>query len=201
MTGIWSFRMPFAVQWAWPLPLFCILLFAPESPWWLVRKGKIEKALRSVTRLSPKSTKERSKDTVSAMVRTNQLEKDVSAGTSFLDCFRGTDLRRTEISVITWTCQIMCGLQFANYSTYFFQQAGLETSASFSMTIGLYAAAFIGTLISWWLITITGRRTIFVTGLACLAVGQLLIGALSVVADQGHTGARWGQACQSFHLS
>lgn len=197
MTGIWSFRMPFAVQWAWPLPLFCILIFAPESPWWLVRKGKLEKALRSATRLSPNATKDRAKDTVSAMVRTNQLEKDVSSGTSFLDCFRGTDLRRTEISVITWTCQIMCGLQFANYSTYFFQQAGLDTSNSFSMTIGLYGAAFVGTLISWWLITITGRRTIFVTGLFCLAIGQLLIGALSVVADQGHTGARWGQACES----
>jgi hypothetical protein len=31
-----------------------------------------------------------------------------------------------------------------------------------------------------------------------LAIGQLLIGALSVVADHGHTGARWGQACKSF---
>lgn len=32
------------------------------------------------------------------------------------------------------------------------------------------------------------------TGLACLAVGQLLIGALSIVADHGHNGARWAQA-------
>jgi SP family general alpha glucoside:H+ symporter-like MFS transporter len=131
------------------------------------------------------------------MIRTNQLEKDVSSGTSFLDCFRGTDLRRTEISMITWTCQIMCGLQFANYSTYFFQQAGLDTSNSFSMTIGLYGAAFVGTVLSWWLITKLGRRQIFVTGLFCLAIGQLLIGVLSVVADKGYTGARWSQACKS----
>jgi len=196
MTGIWSFRMPFAVQWAWPIPLFAILLFAPESPWWLVRKGKIEQAHKSARRLTPAATKDRSKETVSSMIRTNQLEKDVSSGTSFLDCFRGTDLRRTEISMITWTCQIMCGLQFANYSTYFFQQAGLDTSNSFSMTIGLYGAAFVGTLLSWWFITILGRRQIFTTGLFCLAIGQLLIGILSVVADKGYTGARWGQACK-----
>lgn len=196
MTGIWSFRMPFAVQWAWPIPLFAILLFAPESPWWLVRKGKIEQAHKSARRLTPAATKDRSKETVSSMIRTNQLEKDVSSGTSFLDCFRGTDLRRTEISMITWTCQIMCGLQFANYSTYFFQQAGLDTGNSFSMTIGLYGAAFVGTLLSWWFITIFGRRQIFTTGLFCLAIGQLLIGILSVVADKGYTGARWGQACK-----
>jgi SP family general alpha glucoside:H+ symporter-like MFS transporter len=196
MTGIWSFRMPFAVQWAWPVPLFLILLFAPESPWWLVRKGKIAQAHISARRLTPAATKERSKETVSSMIRTNQLEKDVSSGTSFFDCFRGTDLRRTEISMITWTCQIMCGLQFANYSTYFFQQAGLDTSNSFSMTIGLYGAAFVGTLLSWWLITILGRRQIFTTGLFCLAIGQLLIGILSVVADKGYNGARWGQACK-----
>jgi SP family general alpha glucoside:H+ symporter-like MFS transporter len=197
MTGIWSFRMPFAVQWAWPIPLFAILLFAPESPWWLVRKGKIDQAHKSARRLTPAATKDRSKETVSSMIRTNQLEKDVSSGTSFLDCFKGTDLRRTEISMITWTCQIMCGLQFANYSTYFFQQAGLDTSNSFSMTIGLYGAAFVGTIISWWFITIFGRRQIFTTGLFCLAIGQLLIGILSVVADKGYTGARWGQACKS----
>jgi hypothetical protein len=166
MSGIWSFRMPFAVQWAWPVPLFIILLFAPESPWWLVRKGKIAQAHISARRLTPAATKERSKETVSSMIRTNQLEKDVSSGTSFLD--------------------------------YFFQQAGLDTSNSFSMTIGLYGAAFVGTLLSWWLITILGRRQIFTTGLFCLAIGQLLIGILSVVADKGYNGARWGQACKPF---
>lgn len=36
-TWEWAFRIPFAVQWAWPVILFPILLFAPESPWHLVR--------------------------------------------------------------------------------------------------------------------------------------------------------------------
>jgi SP family general alpha glucoside:H+ symporter-like MFS transporter len=78
--------------------------------------------------------------------------------------------------------------------SYFFQQAGLATTNSFNMTIGLYSAAFVGTLISWVLLARFGRRQIFVTGLACLSIGQLLIGALSVVADHGNVGARWAQA-------
>ena len=195
MTGTWSYRMPFAVQWAWPVPLFAF--FAPESPWWLVRKGKLAMAERSVRRLAPVQQKDQAKDAVSAMVRTNQLEVDVKEDTSFISCFRGTDLRRTEISMITWTIQILCGLQFANNSTYFFEQAGLKNIYAFDLTIGLYGAAFIGTCLSWWLISFAGRRTIFVTGLAFLSGGQFLIGILAVIAEKGHKGAEWGQAGNS----
>jgi len=91
MTGTWSYRMPFAVQFVWPVPLFILISMAPESPWWLVRHGKIEQAEQSVRRLASRSGKNRAKDTVSSMVRTNQLEIDVSAGTTYLDLFRGTD--------------------------------------------------------------------------------------------------------------
>ena len=86
----------------------------------------------------------------------------------------------------------------ANYSTYFFEQAGLKVLYAFDMTIGLYGAAFIGTCLSWFLIAHVGRRTIYVTGLFCLSIGQILIGILSVVADKGHVGARWGQAGKRF---
>lgn len=79
-------------------------------------------------------------------------------------------------------------------ATYFFEQAGLPTIKAFDMTLGLYAAAFVGTCSSWFLLTRFGRRTIYVTGLGILCVGQFLIGGLSVAADHGHTGARWGQA-------
>ena len=40
----WSYRVPFAVQWAWPVPLLVFCFFAPESPWWLVRKDQLERA-------------------------------------------------------------------------------------------------------------------------------------------------------------
>lgn len=33
----------------------------------------------------------------------------ISSGTSYLDCFRGIDLRRTEIVCGAWACQQLCG--------------------------------------------------------------------------------------------
>ena len=92
--------MPFAVQWAWIPLILPILIFAPESPYWLVRKGKIEQAEKVVSRIAAPEDRDRCQDIVSAMVRTNTVEKNVHEGTSFLDCFRGVDRRRTEIRLV-----------------------------------------------------------------------------------------------------
>ncbi|CAI4301818.1 AEL_collapsed_G0006390.mRNA.1.CDS.1 [Saccharomyces cerevisiae] len=33
-----GYKLPFALQWIWPAPLMIGIFFAPESPWWLVRR-------------------------------------------------------------------------------------------------------------------------------------------------------------------
>jgi SP family general alpha glucoside:H+ symporter-like MFS transporter len=93
-TTAWSYRIPFAIQWIWPVPLFCVVCFAPESPWWLVRKGHLQEAEHCVKRFSSASEKVDPKNTVAMMVHTNNLEKEMQIST-FWDCFRGTNLRRT----------------------------------------------------------------------------------------------------------
>ena len=37
-------RIPIALQWMFPTPLAILLFIAPESPWWLVRKGRLAEA-------------------------------------------------------------------------------------------------------------------------------------------------------------
>ena len=56
------------------------------------------------------------------MVRTNQHELENQPGVSFFDCFKGSDLRRTEIAVVGWAVQVLSGSSFGNQGTYFFQQ-------------------------------------------------------------------------------
>jgi SP family general alpha glucoside:H+ symporter-like MFS transporter len=48
-------------------------------------------------------------NTISHMKLTNEHEKALSAGTSYWDCFKGIDLRRTEVACLTWAAQNMCG--------------------------------------------------------------------------------------------
>jgi SP family general alpha glucoside:H+ symporter-like MFS transporter len=181
LNNQWSYKIPFAIQWVWPVPIFIAVCLAPESPWWLIRKGRVEDAERAVERLGSKGDKFSAKNTVAFMVHTNEVEKRVQAGTSYLDCFKGkVNLRRTEIACVTWVCQQVCGSSFMGNSTYFYEQAGLATSNSFDMTIGQFALGAVGTVASWFLMTKVGRRTIYVWGLFALTIILLIIGFLGV---------------------
>ncbi|KAK5129283.1 hypothetical protein LTR04_005098, partial [Oleoguttula sp. CCFEE 6159] len=48
----WSYDIPFACQWIFPLAILIALPFCPESPWWLVRRGEMAKAERALKRLT-----------------------------------------------------------------------------------------------------------------------------------------------------
>jgi SP family general alpha glucoside:H+ symporter-like MFS transporter len=114
------FSIPFAIQWIWPVPILLGCIFAPESPWWLVRKGRIDEARYQLLRLTSRSDQKFDVDpTIAMMQHTNELEKSASEGTSYLDCFRGEDLRRTEIVCLTWVVQALCGSTFMYVESVF----------------------------------------------------------------------------------
>ena len=99
INGDLGWRLPFALQWAWPLPLFIAAFFAPESPWNAVRRNKLEEAKKSLMRLTGDSpTKVEDVEASLAYIRhTTEMEKAETENASFWECFRGTNLRRTEI--------------------------------------------------------------------------------------------------------
>ncbi|KAG7109743.1 General alpha-glucoside permease like protein [Verticillium longisporum] len=117
-TDEWSYRIPYALQWIWPVPIMIGVYFAPESPWWLIRKGRVDDAKHSLLRLTSKNTETDfdADDTVAMMVHTAALEEKITAGASYLDCFKGIDLRRTEIVCLVWAIQNLSGNSFSNYS-------------------------------------------------------------------------------------
>jgi SP family general alpha glucoside:H+ symporter-like MFS transporter len=130
------------------------------------------------------------------IVITNEVEKTLESGVSYLDCFKGSDLRRTEVVCGTWSIQCLCGSTIMGYSTYFYIQAGLPTVYAFDMSMAQvnlepspynlqsnnlqYALGAIGTVCSWFLMSYMGRRTIYVYGLAILTTLLLLIGLTSL---------------------
>jgi SP family general alpha glucoside:H+ symporter-like MFS transporter len=188
----WAYRIPYAIQWVYPIPLIIGIAFAPESPWWLVRKERYEDAKKMVLRLaSPEKNPDFNADETIAMYKhTNEMEKAISNGTSYWDCFKGTDLRRTEIAAMTWFTQAWCGSSFMGFSTYFFQNAGLDTSNAFSMSLGIYAIGAVGVFVSWWLMPRVGRRTLYVWGLIIMLAILLIIGFLGI-APKGNTSVQW----------
>lgn len=99
IEGNLGWQLPFFLQWIWPVPLFVGAWFAPESPWNAVRRGKYEQARRSLERLCAETDdRETTVDAAFAYIRhTTEIERAETSGASFLECFKGTNLRRTEI--------------------------------------------------------------------------------------------------------
>jgi SP family general alpha glucoside:H+ symporter-like MFS transporter len=85
--------------------------FAPESPWNAVRRNRNEEARQSLRRLrAVEGSTEDDIDAALAYIQhTTELEKAETEGASFIECFRGTNLRRTEINCVVWICQVFDG--------------------------------------------------------------------------------------------
>ncbi|KAL2821541.1 general substrate transporter [Aspergillus granulosus] len=184
----WAYRIPYALQWMWPVPLLVAIAFAPDSPWWLVRKGRLEEAKKALLRLTREDQRARTgfdaDETVSMMVHTNALENSITQGATYLDCFKGTDRRRTEIVCMVWAIQNLSGNSFSNYSTYFLEQAGLNADNSYNFAIGQYSINMAGVLGAWFLMSLgVGRRTLYLFGLCGLFTMLLIMGFLGLVPD------------------
>jgi SP family general alpha glucoside:H+ symporter-like MFS transporter len=116
-------RIPIALQWMFPTPLAILLWMAPESPWWLVRKGRLEEAEHAVGRLGRRSRLNLS-EAVAMMRRTIELEKSVKEP-NHLELFKGTDLYRTAIVCGVYAAQNLTGNLIANQAVYFFERESL----------------------------------------------------------------------------
>lgn len=188
----WSYRIAYAVQWAWPAPLMLVAWFMPESPWWLVRKGRMADAQHSLERLMAEHEKPQAKNVVAMMAHTNEIEMETTSGSNYLDCFKGYDLRRTEIACVIFAGQVLSGSQFAYSGTYFFEQAGMSADDAYKLGLGGTAVAFVGTILSWFLMRVAGRRTIYLGGMASMCTCLLIIGFLTL--DKGSGSAMWTQS-------
>jgi SP family general alpha glucoside:H+ symporter-like MFS transporter len=176
----WAYRIPFGIQWIWPFPLLFIAWFMPESPWWLVQHGLYEEAKQSVERLMAGFEIPKAAGVVAMMIHTNNIEQEIQSGSSYSDCFRGSDRRRTEIACMVFAGQVLCGAPFAYSATYFFQQAGLSIENSYKVGLAGTAVAFVGTIASWLLMTRFGRRAIYLFGMTFMCLYLLIIGVLAI---------------------
>lgn len=104
------------------------------------------------------------------MIYTDEMEKQDCEGTSYRDCFRGVDLRRTEIVCMTWLAQAMSGTVVGGLGAFFYQQAGINSENSFKLGWGQNALSFVGTLCTWFILNKIGRRTLMFSGMCVMFV-------------------------------
>ncbi|KAI0809740.1 sugar porter family MFS transporter [Xylaria sp. FL0064] len=187
----WAYSIPFALQWFWVLIIIPGVFFIPESPWWLVRKGRVEEARDSLRRLASKKVNVDA--TLAVIAETDRLELEMEAGSTYRDTIKGVNWRRTEISTGVYATQVLSGIYLINYGTYFFQQAGVGEQDAFYLGIGFLAVGWVSTVISWYLIGQFGRRRIFNIGLLSCVILMFVIGILDTIPGRP-SGVAWAES-------
>ena len=190
----WAYRIPFALQWIWPVILLAGLPFAPESPWWLIRQNRMEDAGDSLERLVEKDESINTKDTLAMMIKTDMLERELEVGSTFSDCWKGSNRRRMEICILLFVIQNFSGNP-VGFATYFFEQIGLDSIESFDMGVGLNGVGFVATCLSAIPLIYLGRRVAYIFGLSFMVTTLYLVALLSFAHDyETNTSYRWAQA-------
>jgi len=110
-----SYRIPVAVQFAWAIILIGGMLILPESPRFLIKQGKGEKAAHALGYLRRLPADHPAITSELAEVRANH-EYEMSLGkASYIDCFRGDMIKRQFTGMALQGLQQLTGINFIFY--------------------------------------------------------------------------------------
>lgn len=193
-TSDWSWRIPSLLQVGLPLLIFPGVIMAPESPRWLVSKGRNEEALRIIAEwhaggdvVDPLVLKEMRE--INDALRTEQ----VAPQASYLDTIRTAGNRRRLFITFTLACfSQWCGSGVVSfYLTSILNSVGVTSghqqliiTACLQIWNLLWAVAAASSVQKF------GKRLLFLTSAAVMLVSYTVITALSATfADNGSKAA------------
>ncbi|KAK3313998.1 general substrate transporter [Apodospora peruviana] len=187
-----SYQIPLGAQFIVPGLLAIGLFFVPESPRYLVNKGKEAEGRKALERLRGDSLRQDEFELEWVeMVRGIEEEKKLASTVGPLDMFRGSDLRRTLLCFGVIATQTGCGSWFLiSYSTYFLVVSGLTVDEAFKYSLLKTCLGFIGVNLGIYLMRhVFGRRSIMMIG--CFFQGMFQLGlAISATVAPGTATAR-----------
>ncbi|KAI5860803.1 hexose transporter [Durotheca rogersii] len=175
-----SYRIPIAVQFAWAIILIGGMLFLPETPRYLIRKGQYDKAARSLGRLR---RIEHNHAAVQAELREIQAnhEYELSIGTAgYLDCFRGPMLKRQLTGMGLQALQQLTGINFIfYYGTQYFRNSGIQDPFVIQMITSCINV--VSTLPGLYAVDKFGRRPLLLWGAVGMCVSQFIVAMLGTL--------------------
>ncbi len=113
-----AWRIPISIQFIWAFVLSVGMFYLPESPRWLIKKGRDEQAARALSRLTSLPKDDPEVETELNDIRTALQEEQKLGESSYLDCFRTSHnkiLLRTLSGIFIQAWQQLTGINFIFY--------------------------------------------------------------------------------------
>ncbi|TKA72987.1 hypothetical protein B0A49_03064 [Cryomyces minteri] len=175
-----SYRIPIAVQFAWSIILVGGLFILPETPRFLIKQGKPDKAATALSRIRrlepdhPAVVEE-----LAEITANHEYELSLSKAT-YLDCFKGTVGKRLATGCLLQGLQQLTGVNFIfYYGTQYFTNAGF--SNPFIVTVITNSVNVASTFPGLYMVEKLGRRNLLLLGAVGMAVCQFIVAIVGTV--------------------
>ncbi|WWD05388.1 hypothetical protein V865_003464 [Kwoniella europaea PYCC6329] len=183
-----SWRIPVGINLVWVVLLFGVLFIVPESPRWLLYRGKEAKAERALKKIHAGSDYQDSlvQEQLAILNKSREEEAESSSSVSrWSDLWKNPVERRKFIATVgILVSQQISGVQFIfSYTTTFFTLVGLKDT--FIITIIVDCIEVIGVIASFFVVNRFGRRPLLLYTGVFMLFTLLVVGALGAVAGQG----------------
>lgn len=177
------YRIPIGLQFIWATVLSVGLYLLPESPKYLILKGREREAKAALGRLLslPANSAAVLKE-YEEVDESLRHERSVGSTTSYLDCFRNTAGKcrlRTLTGMGLQALQQLTGINFiAYYGTTFFKNSGIHDP--FMVTIITNVVGLVATVPGIWLVDKAGRRPMLMLGAALMGICEFIVAIVGV---------------------
>lgn len=157
-----GYAIAFGSQWPFSFVPIVVAFFIPESPTWLVRKRRMDKAHAAQARLDPPGV-----DTgaIVAKLLADIEHEEQSAKVTFAECFHKRNFRRTFIVMFANSLPAIFGLPLLAKASYFLQLINMKPNISIIFLILGIVLGLISNCVSVWIMARVGRRPLVIISL------------------------------------
>ncbi|KAF4570079.1 hypothetical protein EYR40_009065 [Pleurotus pulmonarius] len=177
-----AYQIPIAIQFVWALILASGMSYLPESPRWLIKRGRDADAAQSLARLTSLSPSDPVVESELDEIRAN-LEAERALGeSSYVDCFKMGNNKialRTLTGIFLQAWQQLTGINFIfYYGTTFFQNSGIRSP--FLISIATNIVNVFMTLPGMWGVERFGRRRLLLVGAIGMCFCEYIVAIVGV---------------------
>ncbi|KAJ5289250.1 uncharacterized protein N7443_009503 [Penicillium atrosanguineum] len=183
LTGQWQYKPVMIAQASVPLILICGVWFMPESPRWLLMKNRHEDAKSALASFRKGKASPSDVSLELSLIQTAlEEQRELAATTTYLDCFRGSNLRRTLIAVVVQLMQQIQGNSFMNnYLVVFLERIGIQNGLQ--IYIAQNATQLGGITLAFYFTDKIGRRPILIMSSFFMALLMWVVAGLGAYTD------------------
>ena len=179
IASAWSWKIPVILQIPFALMYGLGILIFPESPRWLMIKGREEVARQAFGKFY---AKEPYSGEITEQIREVQIyiefEKSLSSTTSWTEIFHHTYIRRTLLTILIAVSTGLSGVTFVvHYAVVFLSGVGI--SNPFLISFCVSACGVAGSLVGPFFVEYFGRRFSQIFGFSGISACMLIFAAVA----------------------